>query len=130
MTKLLQESINMAAKSWGLECLRYEISMFWQCINTFSIFFSWQFLCNSFCGCPSVGDISPPRGVRAAMEMQAEAERKKRAQILESEGYQFDIPILHMLNLSYFALFFIIKLFLVPMTFNRKASYSSPNFYL
>ncbi|KAJ9691992.1 hypothetical protein PVL29_011204 [Vitis rotundifolia] len=31
-------------------------------------------------------DISPPRGVRAAMEMQAEAERKKRAQILESEG--------------------------------------------
>lgn len=30
------------------------------------------------------------------MEMQAEAERKKRAQILESEGNQFDIPILHM----------------------------------
>jgi hypothetical protein len=34
--------------------------------------------------------------VKAAMEMQAEAERKKRAQILESEGNQFDIPILHM----------------------------------
>ncbi|KAL9690059.1 hypothetical protein QQ045_010452 [Rhodiola kirilowii] len=34
----------------------------------------------------SLGDISPPRGVRAAMEMQAEAERKKRAQVLESEG--------------------------------------------
>ncbi|CAK8567729.1 unnamed protein product [Lathyrus sativus] len=51
------ESINVAAKSWGLECLRYEIR-----------------------------DISPPRGVKAAMEMQAEAERKKRAQILESEG--------------------------------------------
>ncbi|GER46761.1 SPFH/Band 7/PHB domain-containingmembrane-associated protein family [Striga asiatica] len=33
-----------------------------------------------------LGDISPPRGVRAAMEMQAEAERKKRAQVLESEG--------------------------------------------
>lgn len=33
-----------------------------------------------------LGDISPPRGVRQAMEMQAEAERKKRAQILESEG--------------------------------------------
>lgn len=32
------------------------------------------------------GDISPPRGVRAAMEMQAEAERKRRAQVLESEG--------------------------------------------
>lgn len=37
---------------------------------------------------PSLGDISPPRGVRAAMEMQAEAERKKRAQILESEGIE------------------------------------------
>ncbi|MED6110464.1 hypothetical protein PIB30_043157 [Stylosanthes scabra] len=33
-----------------------------------------------------IRDISPPKGVRAAMEMQAEAERKKRAQILESEG--------------------------------------------
>ncbi|KAL0317905.1 UNVERIFIED_CONTAM: Stomatin-like protein 2, mitochondrial [Sesamum angustifolium] len=51
-------AINEAAKDWGLQCLRYEIS----------------------------GDISPPRGVRAAMEMQAEAERKKRAQVLESEG--------------------------------------------
>ncbi|KAG8654941.1 hypothetical protein MANES_05G196100v8 [Manihot esculenta] len=51
------EAINVAAKDWGLQCLRYEIR-----------------------------DISPPRGVRAAMEMQAEAERKKRAQVLESEG--------------------------------------------
>ncbi|XP_031253549.1 stomatin-like protein 2, mitochondrial [Pistacia vera] len=51
------EAINVAAKDWGLQCLRYEIR-----------------------------DISPPRGVRVAMEMQAEAERKKRAQILESEG--------------------------------------------
>ncbi|KAL6972218.1 sugar transporter-like protein [Sarracenia purpurea var. burkii] len=50
-------SISDAAKDWGLQCLRYEIR-----------------------------DISPPRGVRAAMEMQAEAERKKRAQVLESEG--------------------------------------------
>ncbi|CAI7781175.1 unnamed protein product, partial [Closterium sp. NIES-53] len=31
-------------------------------------------------------DISPPPGVRAAMEMQAEAERRRRAQVLESEG--------------------------------------------
>ncbi|KAF9592009.1 hypothetical protein IFM89_011592 [Coptis chinensis] len=31
-------------------------------------------------------DINPPHGVRAAMEMQAEAERRKRAQVLESEG--------------------------------------------
>ncbi|GFP93718.1 stomatin-like protein 2 mitochondrial [Phtheirospermum japonicum] len=50
-------AINEAAKDWGLKCLRYEIR-----------------------------DISPPRGVKAAMEMQAEAERKKRAQVLESEG--------------------------------------------
>lgn len=50
-------AINDAAKHWGLECLRYEIR-----------------------------DISPPPGVRAAMEMQAEAERKKRALVLESEG--------------------------------------------
>ncbi|XP_050156846.1 uncharacterized protein LOC126630730 isoform X2 [Malus sylvestris] len=49
--------LNKAASAWGLECLRYEIK-----------------------------DITPPRAVREAMEMQAEAERKKRAQILESEG--------------------------------------------
>ncbi|KAL3521729.1 hypothetical protein ACH5RR_019878 [Cinchona calisaya] len=49
--------INDAAKDWGLKCLRYEIK-----------------------------DISPPKGVKAAMELQVEAERKKRAQILESEG--------------------------------------------
>lgn len=35
------------------------------------------------------GDISPPPGVRAAMEMQAETERKKRAQVLESEGTSY-----------------------------------------
>ncbi|XP_028795780.1 stomatin-like protein 2, mitochondrial [Neltuma alba] len=57
LNEKIVEAINVAAKSWGLECLRYEIR-----------------------------DISPPRGVRVAMEMQAEAERKKRAQILESEG--------------------------------------------
>ncbi|KAL1813659.1 hypothetical protein DCAR_0626020 [Daucus carota subsp. sativus] len=50
-------AINDAAKDWGLKCLRYEIR-----------------------------DISPPPGVKAAMEMQAEAERKKRALVLESEG--------------------------------------------
>jgi hypothetical protein len=69
---------------------------FWQCINNYSLSFTRQFLCNFFCRCLSAGDISPPRGVKAAMEMQAEAERKKRAQILESEGNQFDILILHM----------------------------------
>ncbi|WOL18978.1 stomatin-like protein 2, mitochondrial [Canna indica] len=50
-------SINEAASAWGLKCLRYEIR-----------------------------DINPPPGVKAAMEMQAEAERRKRAQVLESEG--------------------------------------------
>ncbi|XP_008811391.2 stomatin-like protein 2, mitochondrial [Phoenix dactylifera] len=50
-------AINEAATNWGLKCLRYEIR-----------------------------DISPPPGVKAAMEMQAEAERRKRAQVLESEG--------------------------------------------
>ncbi|KAJ4955628.1 hypothetical protein NE237_012411 [Protea cynaroides] len=51
------KTINEAAMDWGLKCLRYEIR-----------------------------DISPPPGVRAAMEMQAEAERRKRAQVLDSEG--------------------------------------------
>ncbi|KAM3295262.1 hypothetical protein ACQJBY_037880 [Aegilops geniculata] len=51
------KSINEAAETWGLKCLRYEIR-----------------------------DITPPDGVKKAMEMQAAAERKKRAQILESEG--------------------------------------------
>lgn len=50
-------SINEAADAWGLQCLRYEIK-----------------------------DIMPPRGIMQAMELQAEAERKKRASILESEG--------------------------------------------
>ncbi|KAF5450551.1 hypothetical protein F2P56_030886 [Juglans regia] len=57
LNEKIVESINVAAKDWGLQCLRYEIR-----------------------------DISPPRGVRVAMEMQAEAERKKRAQVLDSEG--------------------------------------------
>ena len=34
----------------------------------------------------SLEDISPPEGVKKAMEMQAEAKRKKRAKILELEG--------------------------------------------
>jgi regulator of protease activity HflC (stomatin/prohibitin superfamily) len=50
-------TINKAGHSWGVECLRYEIR-----------------------------DISPPQSVKTAMDMQAEAERKKRAMILDSEG--------------------------------------------
>nr|XP_027199573.1 stomatin-like protein 2, mitochondrial [Dermatophagoides pteronyssinus] len=51
------ESINLASSSWGLTCMRYEIR-----------------------------DITLPARVQEAMQMQVEAERKKRAAILESEG--------------------------------------------
>lgn len=51
------EAINEAAKNWGIQCMRYEIK-----------------------------DITPPDNVREAMELQVAAERKKRAQILMSEG--------------------------------------------
>lgn len=50
-------SINKAGKAWGIECLRYEIR-----------------------------DIAPPTSVKHAMDLQAGAERKKRAMILDSEG--------------------------------------------
>ncbi|KAJ3096789.1 hypothetical protein HDU97_005576 [Phlyctochytrium planicorne] len=50
-------AINAAAYDWGLKCLRYEIR-----------------------------DIHPPENVVAAMHQQVSAERKKRAEILESEG--------------------------------------------
>lgn len=49
--------INEAAINWGLQCMRYEIK-----------------------------DITPPASVKEAMELQVAAERKKRAQILDSEG--------------------------------------------
>lgn len=80
-------AINEAAKDWGLKCLRYEISM----SASLLIFPSLEnvsdfILLNMSAILLFSGDISPPRGVRAAMEMQAEAERKKRAQVLESEG--------------------------------------------
>ncbi|XP_012228957.1 stomatin-like protein stl-1 [Linepithema humile] len=51
------ESINKASSAWGITCLRYEIR-----------------------------DIKLPTRVHEAMQMQVEAERKKRAAILESEG--------------------------------------------
>merc|ERR1712070_152588 len=49
--------VNDAATAWGIKCLRYEIR-----------------------------DIIPPTSIKQAMEMQAEAERRKRAEILQSEG--------------------------------------------
>ncbi|XP_003742120.1 stomatin-like protein 2, mitochondrial [Galendromus occidentalis] len=51
------EAINKASNAWGIVCLRYEIR-----------------------------DIKLPTRVMEAMQMQVEAERKKRAAILESEG--------------------------------------------
>lgn len=53
------KAINLASSSWGICALRYEIR-----------------------------DISPPVSVKSAMDRQAEAERKKRAMILDSEGQQ------------------------------------------
>eukprot|EP00916_Digyalum_oweni_P019654 GHVL01032794.1.p1 GENE.GHVL01032794.1~~GHVL01032794.1.p1 ORF type:complete len:274 (+),score=36.94 GHVL01032794.1:34-855(+) len=50
-------ALKESAKNWGIQCLRYEIK-----------------------------DITPPPAVRNAMELQAEAERRKRAEILHSEG--------------------------------------------
>ena len=50
-------AINEAANAWGVQCMRYEIR-----------------------------DIDPPQTVLKAMELQVAAERKKRADILESEG--------------------------------------------
>lgn len=50
-------AINEAAKTWGIQCMRYEIK-----------------------------NISPPGTILKAMELQVAAERQKRALILESEG--------------------------------------------
>ena len=52
-----KDSINKAAGAWGINCLRYEIK-----------------------------DVKLPDKVQEAMQMQVEAERRKRARVLESEG--------------------------------------------
>ena len=49
--------VNSASESWGIRCVRYEVR-----------------------------DIRLPLAVQEALQMQVEAERKKRAAILESEG--------------------------------------------
>jgi regulator of protease activity HflC (stomatin/prohibitin superfamily) len=51
------ETINIASQDWGIQCMRYEIK-----------------------------DILPPANIKKAMELQAEAERQKRADVLTSEG--------------------------------------------
>ncbi|KAK5965397.1 Prohibitins and stomatins of the pid superfamily [Trichostrongylus colubriformis] len=53
------QAINKAAEPWGIKCMRYEIR-----------------------------DMHMPAKIQEAMQMQVEAERKKRAAILESEGHR------------------------------------------
>merc|ERR1719430_759354 len=57
LNKGIVSAINTASDAWGIDCMRYEIR-----------------------------DIRMPARVQEAMQMQVEAERKKRAAILESEG--------------------------------------------
>ncbi|KAL6218858.1 hypothetical protein ACLB2K_012065 [Fragaria x ananassa] len=57
LNEKILEALKTSESAWGLSCLRYEIR-----------------------------DITPPRAVRESMGMQADAERRKRALILTSEG--------------------------------------------
>jgi len=57
LNRAIVEQINQASTAWGIQCMRYEIR-----------------------------DIRMPARVQEAMQMQVEAERKKRAVVLESEG--------------------------------------------
>ncbi|KOB59110.1 hypothetical protein PFHG_00866 [Plasmodium falciparum HB3] len=57
LNEKLVKAINESAKNWGIKCMRYEIR-----------------------------DIILPVNIKNAMEKQAEAERRKRAEILQSEG--------------------------------------------
>lgn len=57
MNANIVRAINEAATAWGIQCMRYEIK-----------------------------DIQPPHSVLQAMELQVAAERRKRAEILDSEG--------------------------------------------
>eukprot|EP00358_Blepharisma_japonicum_P003136 CAMPEP_0202946626 /NCGR_PEP_ID=MMETSP1395-20130829/9611_1 /ASSEMBLY_ACC=CAM_ASM_000871 /TAXON_ID=5961 /ORGANISM="Blepharisma japonicum, Strain Stock R1072" /LENGTH=269 /DNA_ID=CAMNT_0049647351 /DNA_START=152 /DNA_END=958 /DNA_ORIENTATION=+ len=57
LNNAIVDAINEAATEWGIKCMRYEIR-----------------------------DITTPTNIKKAMELQAEAERQKRADILTSEG--------------------------------------------
>ena len=57
LNHMIVDAINSSAAAWGIRCMRYEIK-----------------------------DIQLPTKVKEAMQMQVEAERKKRANILDSEG--------------------------------------------
>lgn len=77
------ESINKASEAWGISCLRYEIRKLLLVLVSIRKFY------RNSCKCSLIhlaGDIKLPERVHVAMQMQVEAERKKRAAILESEG--------------------------------------------
>eukprot|EP01102_Stenamoeba_stenopodia_P020374 TRINITY_DN7897_c0_g1_i1.p1 TRINITY_DN7897_c0_g1~~TRINITY_DN7897_c0_g1_i1.p1 ORF type:complete len:389 (-),score=97.76 TRINITY_DN7897_c0_g1_i1:86-1252(-) len=57
LNEKIVEAINVSAHDWGMKCLRYEIR-----------------------------DLNPPKDVLEAMKLQVIAERKKREQIIISEG--------------------------------------------
>lgn len=73
------DSINKASEAWGISCLRYEIRDIKVCIqNIFSMSYVYINYIKKI--------LKLPSRVHEAMQMQVEAERKKRAAILESEG--------------------------------------------
>lgn len=57
LNESIKQGLNSASKTWGINCMKYEIK-----------------------------DIQPPEEVKAAMELQAEYERRKRSMILSSEA--------------------------------------------
>ena len=59
LKQAVARNVNEAARAWSVECLWYEIR-----------------------------EIIPPASIKQAIEMQAEAERRKREETLQSEGDQ------------------------------------------
>lgn len=94
-------TINEASDAWGLECMRsaapYGIAPYMMlaaalhCANGLQASVSFLPSAPPSLAPPQMAryeikDISPPAGIVNAMALQAEAERRKRASILESEG--------------------------------------------
>lgn len=71
------DSINKASEAWGIACLRYEIRDIRVSTIPYGILHSSSSRNSS---------LQLPTRVHEAMQMQVEAERRKRAAILESEG--------------------------------------------
>lgn len=78
------EAINKASEAWGIACLRYEIRKMLRVPEFTRLYF--LVTCIMLYQLFDAGDIKLPPRVQEAMQMQVEAERKKRAAILESEG--------------------------------------------